>query len=330
MKLSWFDMGLRITIALACGWSASAAAHDQPETADALSPPPAPTADPGAARPPGDDEPEEEEEREVDLLPRVTLAETVGWILVPEPEPSDPEELGERYVDRMIWEHAMQDQLAHIGADGWYHQLGHAVRRSLQVDMNEAISERREGMNVVERFVDELGRFAPGPSAPQGAPGPETAEQRNPQNPNEQWHEQLAEHMNLRNAPVTWHRVDVRVTQAPDGELLALWVIRSSGSSVIDRAVLAAVREGTPRVPPPPQEIVGNRRAIMSEWAVEVGDVATYWTQAGCVMDPEGGAQCAAGGRGITRSRLRLLRVLDEEHPSFEEDRRDRRRERGQ
>lgn len=300
-----------------------ASAHDTVGEAPATdedpgaTPPPPPPPRPGPEGPP----------RPTELFPRVTLAETVGWLFVPEPTPDSPEEVGERWVDRMIWEHAMRDSLEHVGADGWYYQVGNAVRRSLRVDMRAATRERRRGMNVVQRLVDELGRYADGPSAPQGGPATPTPELRDPtpNAPEQRWHDQLAEHNNLRNAPVRWHRVEVRVVQAPDGDLLAVWVIRSSGNSVLDRAVITAVRAGITRVPPPPREIVGDRRAIASEWAVEIGDVATYINQAGCVMQPEGGVDCAALGRGIVRSRVRLLRVLDEQHPSFEEARRTRR-----
>ncbi len=278
--------------------------------------------DPGAAPPNPPPPPAPSRPRE--LFPRVTLAETVGWIVVPEPAPDSPEEIGERWVDRMIWEHAMRDSLEHVGADGWYDQVGNAVRRSLQVDMRAAIRERRRGMTVLQRLGDELGRYASGPSAPQGGPATPTPElrDRTPNAPEQLWHDQLAEHNNLRNAPVQWHRVEVRLVQAPDGELLAVWVTRSSHNSVLDRAVLTAIRVGLTRVPPPPREIVGGRRAIASEWAVEIGDVATYINQAGCAIRPEGGLDCAGLGRGIVRSRVRLLRVLDEQHPSFEEARR--------
>lgn len=282
--------------------------------------------DPGAAQPIPPPGPEPAPDREVDLLPRVTLAETVGWILQPEPEPSDPERIAERRLDRMLAEHVMRDSLQHVGADGWYHHVGQQMRQALEIDMREAIRDGRRGMTVLQRAVSELGRYANGPSAPQGGPAASTPETRNPSDPVQQYNETVMDHMNLRNAPVTWYRVEVRLTQAPDGDLLASWIIRSSGNRVVDRAVLTAVREGTTRVPPPPPEIVGDRRAIVSEWAIEVGDVATYLGQAGCVLGGERGPQCTNGlGRGIWRSRIQLLRVLDERHPSFEEHQRSRR-----
>ena len=279
--------------------------------------------DPGAAVPAP---PAPAPERQIDLLPRVTLAETVGWILVPEPEPSDPEERAERELDRRLAAHVMRDSMEHVGADGWYHHLGSEIRRELRVDSNEMIRDERRGMNTLQRLVAELGRFANGPSAPQGGPATPTPEMRNPSDPVEQWHDNYQDLMNLRNAPVNWYRVEVRITQAPDGDLLAVWVIRSSGNRVVDRVALQAVREGTTRVPPPPSEIIGQRRAIVSEWAIEIGDVATYWGQMGCVFGGVEGQSCANGtGRGIIRTRLQLLRVIDETHPTFEETRRDRR-----
>lgn len=284
--------------------------------------------DPGAAGPPPPAPPAPE--RRIDLMPRVTLAETVGWILVPEPEPSDPEERAERELDRRLAAHVMRDSLEHVGASGWYHHLGSEIRRELRIDSNEMISDERRGMNVLQRLAAELGRFANGPSAPQGGAAAPTPEMRHPHDQVEQWHDNYQDLMNLRNAPVNWYRVEVRVTQAPDGELLAVWVIRSSGNRVVDRVALAAVRSGSTRVPPPPPEIIGERRAIVSEWAIEIGDVATYWGQVGCVMGGVDGQRCANGtGRGIIRTRLQLLRVIDDEHPTFEEARRDRRAREG-
>ena len=96
--------------------------------------------DPGAG-PPAPPPPAPAPQREIDLMPRLTLAETVGWILVPEPEPSDPEERAERELDRRLAAHVMRDSLEHVGADGWYHHLGSEIRRELRVDSNESLSE---------------------------------------------------------------------------------------------------------------------------------------------------------------------------------------------
>lgn len=276
--------------------------------------------DPGSAVPPPPAPPEPQ--REVDLLPRLTLAETVGWILVPEPEPSDPEELAERELDRRLAAHVMRNSMEHIGADGWYHAMGAQIRDELRIDSNEMIQDERRGMNTLQRLVAELGRYANGPSAPQGGPAAPTPEMLNPHDPNEQWHSNYQDHVNLRNAPVNWYRVEVRITQAPDGDLLAVWITRSSGNRVVDRVALNAVRQGSTRVPPPPPEILGQRRAIVSEWAIEIGDVATMWGQAGCVMGGVRGQSCTNGtGRGIIRTRMQLLRVIDHTHPTFEERR---------
>lgn len=281
--------------------------------------------DPGAATP-TPPAPAPAPEREIDIMPRLTLAETVGWILVPEPAPVDPEERAERELDRQLAAHVMRDSLEHIGADGWYHHLASEVRNELRIDANEMIRDERRGMNAVQRLVAELGRYSNGPSAPQGGPATPTPEMLNPHDPVQQQHDNYQDLVNLRNAPVNWYRVEIRITQAPDGDLLAVWVTRSSGNRVVDRVALQAVRTGSTRVPPPPPEIVGERRAIVSEWAIEIGDVATYWGQMGCVMGGPSGQSCANGlGRGIIRTRMQLLRVIDDNHPTFEERRRDRR-----
>ena len=88
---------------------------------------------------------------------------------------------------------------------------------------------------------------------------------------------------------------------------------------------------------PPPENVVGERQAIRSDWAFEMGDVATpilCFTPAGptmdvsCVDDPIQGLMCAVAGRGIIRTRVRLLAVVDATHLTPEERRAARRRER--
>ncbi len=67
-----------------------------------------------------------------------------------------------------------------MGADDWYHQMSQEMRRSLRVDSREVTQERRRGMNVLQRAVDEFGRYASGPSAPGTVAGqamPETMRQ---------------------------------------------------------------------------------------------------------------------------------------------------------
>jgi len=83
--------------------------------------------------------------------------------------------------------------------------------------------------------------------------------------------------------------------------------------------------------------VVGERQAIRSDWAFEMGDVATpiiCMTSSGptagvsCVDDPVQGLMCAFAGRGIVRTRVRLLAVVDAAHLTSEERRSARRRER--
>lgn len=308
-------------LAFALSLAASAHAHDGEAPAGEH---PEATPDPGAAtppRPPPEGTPPEP--REPDLMPPLTLAESVGWIFEPAPAPSDPDEIAARRLERWLVEQLQQDSLEHIGADGWYHHFGRQVRRSVDVDSTDILEERRRGMNVAERLVDELGRYAGGPEAPIDAPGQPSneslARQSGPVDPAEREGLVRMDMENMLNAPVNWYRVDVRCTHAPDGDLLAVWVVRSSGNRVVDEAALRAIREGSARVAPPPPEIVGERSAIVSEWAVMIGEVATQWNQAGCTNGGPQGTQCAALGRGIIRTRLRLLRVIDERHPTHGE-----------
>lgn len=261
-----------------------------------------------------------------DPFPHTTMAESVGWILEEEPAPSDPVAEAEERLDRYFAEILGQDRMRHIGADGWYYELGRAARRNMQIDIRAVHRERRRAMNPVQVVIDELGRYASGPSAPQDVAGQPTPEMRNPGDQREQAMDQYMDQMNLLNAPVQWTSLELRLTQSPEGEVLAIWITRSSDNAVLDREVMRGFRRGAARTPPPPLPIHEGRNAIVSEWRIEIGDVATYLNQAGCVIDPESGVQCAAGGRGIVRIRVQLLRVVDAQNESIVDGVRRRRR----
>ncbi len=265
-----------------------------------------------------------------DLFPRTALARAAGWLLPkePAPAPSSAEDRGEEALDRYFDDTLEDDRLASGRADGWYGEAQQAMRRRFRVDGRELIRERRAGMTPLQRLTDELRRYARGnerPQDPQNAPPPDVLDGQ--YSAEDQAGLRYAEHVNLLNGPANWYRVDIRVVHSPEGVVQAAWVIRSSGYATLDRAALQAVRDGSLLLPPPPARLVGDRQAIASEWAFEAADVATYWGQMGCVDDPVGGGvTCTPGdGRGLVRTRVRLLRVVDAEHPTFEERRRDAR-----
>lgn len=281
-----------------------------------------------AADPNRREEPDPGEPGPHDIRPSVPMAEAAGWIFPPEPAPSGREEQAEEALDRYFDEQLRRDRLAHVGANPWYYAMQRAMRRSFRPDMERVEERRRAPMNPVARVFDELSRYAPGPEPPQDVPGqppPEVASSHLSRE--EQEALELQEWMNLNNAPVTWYRVEIRVVQNPEGVVGGAWVTRSSGYPELDRQAIDAVVEGAERIPPPPPEVVGDRQAIRTDWAFEAGDVATYWNTAGCADDPVGGGvQCAANGRGIVRTRIQLLDVLDALNPSFEERRTEARR----
>lgn len=268
------------------------------------------------------------EPREADLFPTLPMANAAGWMLRPDPEPSSPEERGEEALDRYFDDSLVQDRQGVLGADGWYSEMGRDMRRDFHRamqngGMDRLERERRASMTPIQQFFDELGRYRNGPERPIDPVGMVPREVENSHfYPDEQAALGAQDQVNLLNAPVTWYRVDLHVVQNPEGAVSAVWVIRSSGYRSLDDAAMRAVHDGSIRLRPPPSRVTEGRDAIASEWAFEAGDVATYWTQAGCVDDPvTGDLDCAALGRGIVRTRIRLLRVIDGETESFEERR---------
>ncbi|MEM9187635.1 MAG: energy transducer TonB [Myxococcota bacterium] len=265
------------------------------------------------------------EEQEADIFARNPMARAAGWFLRPEPAPSGREEEAEENLDRYLRERLHEDRLTSVGAHPWYHQMQRAMRRTLRPDMDQFRREQQAGMNAAQQLYNFLRRYGNGPEPPQDVPGQVLAAERPELDGFERQMQELADIQNLNNAPVTWYRVDVRVAHNPEGEHIGSWVIRSSGYDELDRAALEAVRTGAQAIPVPPPEIVGDRDAIRSDWAVEIGDVATYINTFGCVDDPvtEGrDFQCVDGlGTGIVRTRIRLLRVVDAEQEMFEDQR---------
>jgi len=274
-------------------------------------------------------EPEHGPTQRAELLPRGPLARAAGWFLDPEPSPGTREERAEAELDYWLMREINADRMSALGAAPWYSDAGRAMRRAFRPDMAELTRQRRAPMGTIARVVDELKRYAQRPGQPQGGPHAQTAPEQSAQaRSGTSDGRDLArafddlDARNFLNAPVTWYGVEVRVVHSPEGGVSAVWVVRSSGYSSLDRAALEAVRSGVIALSPPPADVVGTRDAIRSDWLFEAGDVATRVTDAGCVDDPvQGGVQCAALGHGLVRTRVRLLRVVDGTHETPEEQR---------
>lgn len=168
-----------------------------------------------------------------------------------------------------------------------------------------------------------------------GQTPPELRGDRLPMDPAQRTEQEMWDWCNALNAPVTWYTVVLRVTHNPEGLLSAVWVHRSSSIRALDNAALRAARDGSAELAPPPESVVGARQAIRSDWAFDFGDVATpiVCPSIGvggtigvmCVDDPIHGVMCSVAGRGIVRTRVRLLAVVDAAHETPAE-RRARRR----
>ncbi len=274
----------------------------------------------------------------IPLLPRLPMAPAAGWILDPEPTPSGREEEAEAALEEFFDEALMRDRLEAGDVDGWYHDLGRSMRQRFRPDRDEIERERRAGMTLLQELFDELRRYAGGPERPEDVPGQPFPERRaavrDPTDRRAAVEQEMWDTCSPLNAPVTWYTTVLRVTHNPEGVLSAAWVHRSSGIRSLDRAALAAARSGSVALPAPPPGVVGERQAIRSDWAFDLGDVATFVSclsqtplgaDVGCVDDPVLGVMCAVAGRGIIRTRVRLLGVVDADHLTPAERRADRR-----
>jgi TonB family protein len=258
---------------------------------------------------------------EVDLFDQDALGAAAGAEDGPATVESESEERLDRWMDG-----AIQDDRIGVGiVDGWYHTIGGAMRGAFRTPNMEAVRWEAAGRDPVRAAVAELGRYArrPEPTMDPGGHAPSTI--FGPPDPIRSGGG-IDDSASPLYAPTTWHRVEVRLVQAPSGAVTSSRVIRSSGSGTLDRAALEAIREAALGAMPPPPTVIGDRSTITSEWAFEVGDVAPRVSQVGVVEDPvTGGVQPYALGRGLTRTRVSLLRVVDAEHPTFDERRAERR-----
>jgi TonB family protein len=264
--------------------------------------------------------------RRAALLPRVPLARAGGWILPPEPAQGDREEQAEAALDAYFDEVLMRDRIHAGEVDGWYYEMNRLMRAEFRPDQEEVQRDVRAGMTPVQILWDELRRYAVPPERPPEHSRPPDQRMFTDWDPFLRRTYEMQELCTAGALPVTWYRVVVRVTHNPEGEVSAAWVERSSGSRALDDAALSAVRRGAVMLPPPPPSVVGERQAVQSDWAFEMGDVVVpLHCGIVCVDDPVLGPMCAAGGHGIIRTRLELVRVVDAQHLTPEERRAARR-----
>lgn len=264
-----------------------------------------------------------------DLFDRLELARAAGWLLSPEPVPSDREEEAEAALERFFDSEIMEDRIEWGDVDGWYYDVRRAMSPHFHPDRGRFEEQRTAAMTDLQRVFDYFHRYAGGPEPPMDTPGATPPEHRasagtDPTDRSETLVQEAFDWCNPLNAPVRWFGVVIRVTHDPEGVLAAAWVERSSGYSVLDQAALSAARDGSVDLPAPPSGVVGDRQAVQSDWLFELGVVYLYaGCPPACVEDPELGQLC---GDDIIRRRVSLLRVVDATHHTPEERRHRRRR----
>lgn len=298
--------------------AAAAAAAAEAERARAE--PPAESA-PGELRDQGEPTPP------VDLFPRDALGPVAGWELRPEPAPSTLEESSEEVLDRWMDDRLREQQIGAGQVDGWYYGMRQSMRSAFRPDRGAMERERRAAMDPAQIAVDELSRYAQPPQRTMdpGGHAPQTIFSRSRE---DEFTQDGFDQRSPLYARITWFRVELRVVQSRSGAVTAVHVTRTSGMPSMDAAAIEAIRSGTVSLPVPPPAVLGDRDTIVSEWAFEVGDIATRLDTVGALEGPEGeGMQGVALGRGAIRTSVQLLRVIDAAHPTFEE-RRVRRRAR--
>lgn len=204
-----------------------------------------------------------------------------------------------------------RDAIRHGVVNGYYYEVGRTMRRSFHPDLVAIESERRRGMDFFGIIADEAQRYGP-PEPPISVPGTPTPEMRG-RTPEDVAMQQQFDMQSLLNAHTRWTRVEVHVVQNREGEVLEHTITHSSGSHTLDEAALAAVTAAAGARPP--DQVLGERQAIDSDWVFWAGEVVPYVGQAGCIEGVDGeGMQCTAMGRPLLRTRVELVDVHDAEH----------------
>ncbi len=248
----------------------------------------------------------------IDLLSPLALARAAGVELS---DPRSEVERDARRFDRGLRGDLRRDAIRSGRADSYHYALGHAMQAALHLDEGERLLDELASTSLPAVVLREPGRYGGGrPIEPRGTPLPE-ATPRSIDSDTVDPRDRMDD-TNLLNGRVRWRRVVLRVHQDRTGEVIRVDLVRSSGLPSIDAAALAAAR-GAAVEGPPPSRVLGDLESITSDWAIEIGEVATSFGEVGCTDGP--GSGCAMLGRGLLRTRVELLDVSDASLPSEEE-----------
>ncbi len=277
---------------------------------------PAPSAPPVAPPAP----PRTERRPTPDLTPDRVLS-TLPGALVDDSGPVDDRQRAVHQAEDWLTDGQRRDAIAHGAVAPYYRALERSLRHGFHPDLVAITTERRASMTPLQIVADELMRYGP-PEAPRDVRGTPTPEMRGRTAEDVQQLNQF-DTFSLLNAHTRWQRVDVHVEQDREGVVTRATVTHSSDSRLLDRAALEAVREAATEHPP--EEVLGTRTAITSDWAFWAGEVVPFvgamtpgggaTTGISCMEGPEGeGIQCTGLGRPLLRTRVELLDVHDAEH----------------
>lgn len=245
----------------------------------------------------------------------------IGGAQVDDVGPVDDAQRAVHQAEDWLVDGQRRDAVQHGAVAPYYRELERSMRHGFTPDLAAITAERRASMTPLQIIADEMMRYGP-PEAPHDARGTPTPEMRGRTAEDVQALNAFDTY-SLLNAHTRWLRVEVHVEQDREGVVTRATVTHSSDSRLLDRAALTAVREAA--VAHPPEEVIGTRAAITSDWAFWAGEVVPFigamtpgggaTTGLACMEGPEGeGMQCTGLGRPLLRTRVELLDVHDAEH----------------
>jgi TonB family protein len=304
------SFALPVSFALPAWFAVPAAAQEPPPSDPPIAPPPAP---PAPRRAP------------LDLMPDEVLSSIAGAER-DDVGPVDDAQRAIHQAEDWLVDGQRRDAIQHGVVAPYYREVERTLRHGFHPDLAAIAAERRASQTPIQIIADELMRYGP-PEAPHDARGTPTPELRG-RTPEEIQALNAFDTYSLLNAHTRWQRVEVHVEQDREGAVTRATVTHSSDSRLLDEAALVAVREAA--LAHPPEDLLGTRTAITSDWAFWAGEVVPFigaMTPGGgatgglsCMDGPEGeGMQCTALGRPLLRTRVELLDVHDAAH-----ERRDR------
>ena len=134
--------------------------------------------------------------------------------------------------------------------------MGENFKLSNEIWLGKAEQYAKTGSPLGDAPLPEL-RSGPTNDRIGGLPGPDFAARKELQK-------------QMRESYKATRHATLKVVQGADGKLISVELVEPSNDAKIDREAMVDVRAAAEKLPPPPAEVVGARKQIISLWSFEL------------------------------------------------------------